>query len=66
MQLDGQNTPFVTTGLPQLDNHVLDLVFGFKGSHFDEHLLWSVSLREDMIPDSTTDFTVSFSLGTRI
>ena len=64
--LDGQTTPFDATGLPQFDNEILEIVPGFRGKHFDDFLNWHVYISEDIIPESTVDFTLGFSLGFKI
>lgn len=65
VQIDNQNTPFAYAGEITLDREISEVTTGFKGSHYDELLLWQLSLREDIIPHSTVDFTISFSLGSR-
>lgn len=65
IQIDGQNTPFVPTGQATLDDEVLEIIFGFKGAHHNEKLLWQISLRENLITDSTVGFTFTVSLGAR-
>ena len=65
IQLEGQNTPFAHTAEETFDNEILEIIYGIKGITSKRKLLWQLSMREDLIHDSTVDFTLSFSLGAR-
>ncbi len=65
LQLEGQNSPFAKTGEKTFDNEILEIIYGIKGVTSKKKLLWQLSMREDLIHDSTVDFTLSFSLGAR-
>lgn len=66
MQIEFQTTPTVETGLSQFDLPIFEINPGFKGTFFNRRLQWRASLREDIIPNSTADYTASFSLGFQI
>lgn len=65
-QIEFQTTPTVDTGLGQFDRPIFEINPGFKGSFLNRRIQWRASLREDIIPNSTADYTASFSLGFQI
>jgi len=65
VQVDGQNTPFAETGKLAIDRDVMEVTSGFKGSHYNNRLIWQLALREDIIHHSTVDYTISLNIGSR-